>query len=54
MIQQVLSQRKWYDMMTTEDFRALTPLIYTHVNPYGNFDLDMTQRLPIDTHSISV
>lgn len=54
MIQQVLSQRKWYDMMTPEDFRALTPLIYTHVNPYGNFDLDMTQRLPIDTHSISV
>lgn len=52
MIQQVLSQKKWYDIMTTEDFRALTPLIYNHVNPYGNFDLDMEQRIPIDTYTI--
>lgn len=48
MIQKVLSQSKWYDIMTKEDFRALTPLIYTHVNPYGNFDLNMEERIPID------
>ncbi|MDF2885100.1 MAG: transposase [Clostridiaceae bacterium] len=48
MIQQVLSEKKWYDMMTSEDFRALTPLIYNHVNPYGKFDLDIQQRIPID------
>lgn len=53
MIQQVLSQKKWYDMMTNEDFRALTPLIYNHVNPYGNFDLNMNERLPIDIYNIS-
>lgn len=53
MIQQVLSQKKWYDMMTTEDFRALTPLIYNHVNPYGNFDLNMSERLPLDIYNIS-
>jgi TnpA family transposase len=53
MIQQVLSERKWYDMMTPEDFRALTPLIYNHVNPYGNFDLDMAQRIPIDSYNIA-
>ncbi|SHK42077.1 Tn3 family transposase [Tepidibacter formicigenes] len=51
MIQQILSQKKWYEMMTSEDFRALTPLIYTHVNPYGNFDLDMSQRIPIDAYT---
>lgn len=51
MIQQILSQNRWYDMMTPEDFRALTPLIYTHVNPYGNFDLDMAQRIPIDSYT---
>ncbi len=28
--------------------RALTPLIYTHINPYGNFDLNMEERIPID------
>ena len=48
MIQKVLSQSKWYNIMTEEDFRALTPLIYTHVNPYGNFDLNMDERIPID------
>jgi TnpA family transposase len=48
MIQQVLSQKKWYDLMTPEDFRALTPLIYTHVNPYGHFNLDMNERILIE------
>lgn len=47
MIQQVLSQDKWYDIMVPEDFRALTPLIYNHINPYGSFDLDMDSRIPI-------
>jgi hypothetical protein len=39
---------KWYDMMTPEDLRALTPLIYTHVNPYGTFRLNMSERLPLE------
>ena len=34
--------------MSVEDFRALTPLIYAHVNPYGSFELDMEKRLPIE------
>lgn len=49
MIQQVLSEKGWHNKMTKEDLRALTPLIYSHVNPYGNFDLDMQQRIPINT-----
>lgn len=40
-------------MMTIEDFRALTPLIYSHVNPYGNFDLNMNERIPISTYNIA-
>jgi hypothetical protein len=32
-----------------EDLRAVTPLIYGHVNPYGIFRLDMNARIPIDT-----
>ena len=47
MIQQILSQKKWLNVMTPEDFRALTPLIYTHINPYGHFNLDMKERIPI-------
>ncbi len=48
MIQNVLSNPTWMDRMTDEDFRALSPLIHSHVNPYGSFELDMEKRLPID------
>ena len=34
--------------MADEDFRAVTPLIHSHVNPYGSFELDMAKRLPLD------
>jgi TnpA family transposase len=49
MIQRVLSDPPWSERrLTTEDLRALTPLLYGHVNPYGIFRLDMGARLPID------
>ena len=48
MIQRVLSEATWMQRLTEEDFRALTPLIYAHVNPYGRFELDMAMRLPLD------
>ena len=31
--------------MKPDDLRALTPLIYAHINPYGTFELDMQKRL---------
>ena len=45
MIQQVLAKPQMMNKMREEDFRALTPLIYGHITPYGSFDLDMDQRL---------
>jgi len=30
------------------DLRALTPLIYAHITPYGRFKLDMNERLPLE------
>ncbi len=48
MLQQVLAQQQWSGKLTPRDLRALTPLIWEHVNPYGRFDLDMDARLPID------
>ena len=48
MIQNVLGEPSWMEKMSAEDFRALTPLIYAHVNPYGSFELDMEKRLLID------
>lgn len=47
MVQEVLSEPKWYDRMTQEDWRGLTPLFYLHINPYGRFDLDLNRRLPL-------
>ncbi len=49
MIQQVLSQPEWMKLMTKLDLRALSPLIWLHINPYGTFKLDMNERLPIET-----
>lgn len=48
MLQQVLAQSQWSGKLTPRDLRALTPLIWEHVNPYGRFELDMESRLPID------
>ena len=48
MLQKVLAQPHWRGKLTPRDLRALTPLIWEHVNPYGRFELDMMARLPID------
>jgi hypothetical protein len=48
MIQRVLSEATWEKRLTAEDLRALTPLIYGHVSPYGTFLLDMHTRLDIE------
>jgi len=33
--------------MTDEDRRALSPLFWAHLNPYGRFVLDMDTRLDL-------
>ena len=48
MLQNILSNSKWFNLMTPEDFRALTPLVYTHINPYGTFKLNMSERLSLE------
>jgi TnpA family transposase len=48
MIQQVLGEPGWLERMKPEDLRALTPLIYSHINPYGTFRLDMDERLSLE------
>jgi TnpA family transposase len=37
MIQQVLAEPSWTNRLEANDFRGITPLIYSHINPYGNF-----------------
>ena len=50
MIQNVLADKHWRHRMTAVDLRALCPLIYAHINPYGRFDLDMDERLLLDSN----
>ncbi|WP_417460783.1 Tn3 family transposase [Kordiimonas sp.] len=48
MMQRVLADPGWFRTLTAADRRAITPLIYGHINPYGIFDLDMSKRLDLD------
>ena len=48
MIQQVLAEPEWQDRLTAVDLRALAPLKWQHVNPYGTFTLNMQERLPLE------
>ena len=36
--------------LTPEDLRAITPLFWTHVRPYGRFDLHLDRHLDLDPH----
>ncbi len=47
MLQQVLKRPHWTKRLTAIDLRAITPLIWEHVNPYGRFELDMETRLAL-------
>ncbi len=35
------------------DVRALTPLVWGHVSPYGAFDLDLEQRLDLEEREVA-
>ena len=48
MLQRVMGWPSWRARMSAEDHRAITPLIYAHVNPYGRFELDMDERLDFE------
>ncbi|MGH8291710.1 MAG: Tn3 family transposase [Steroidobacteraceae bacterium] len=48
MMQQVLTRPHWNGRLTAEDRRAITPLIWENVNPYGRFELDMATRIALN------
>lgn len=51
MIQKILALPKWQNKLTTEDKRAITPLIHENVNPYGIFRLDMNKRINFEVRT---
>ncbi|WP_308433416.1 Tn3 family transposase [Streptomyces alanosinicus] len=52
LLQEILAEPKWADKLTDVDRRALSPLFWTHVNPYGRFELDMSNRLDISLPTV--
>jgi hypothetical protein len=43
-----LMLKKALARLGARDLRAMTPLIWEHVTPYGRIELDMNARLPLD------
>ena len=41
LIQRTIDRQGLWARLQPEDFRALTPLFYGHINPYGLFELDL-------------
>ena len=48
MIPRVLKEPAWEQRLTADDRRGLTPLMYSHISPYGTFLLDMRTRLDLE------
>jgi hypothetical protein len=49
MLQDLLAEPEWADVLTAEDQRGPTPLFWSHVLPYGEVKLNMTSRLSLGT-----
>jgi len=45
MVQSILNDPARAARLPSEDMRGLSPLFYTHINPYGRFELDLDERL---------
>ncbi len=48
LLQRVLAEPEWQERLSNIDRRALTPLFWSNVNPYGRFRLDMERHLDLE------
>ncbi|NED32239.1 transposase [Streptomyces sp. SID8499] len=53
LLQDILSREKWQKRLTDADRRALSPLFWTHMNPYGRFELDMNSHLELSAAAVA-
>lgn len=52
MLQDILGEPEWADLLTPADRRGLTPLFWSHVRPYGEVNLNMGARLDLAAASL--
>jgi TnpA family transposase len=43
LVEQVIKEENYLDKLSIEDLRALSPLFYEHINPYGVFEIDLNR-----------
>jgi TnpA family transposase len=43
LVERAIEQEGLWERLSAEDFRALTPLFHGHINPYGQFSLDLAR-----------
>lgn len=43
LVEQVIKEENFLEKLSVEDLRALSPLFYEHINPYGVFEIDVTR-----------
>lgn len=48
LLQTILEEKEFNELLGPEDRRGLTPLSWTHINPYGTFNLDMNTSLDLE------
>jgi hypothetical protein len=53
MLQDLLAEPDWDDVLTPEDQRGLTPLFWSHVLPYGEVKLNMTNQVELVVHGVT-
>ena len=46
--ERVLVDAVWAKKLASQDRRALSALFWTHANPYGRFEFDMSTRINLD------
>lgn len=54
LLQTVLEIPQFHDLVGEHEQRALTPLFWSNINPYGRFRLDMDRRLDLSAQPESV
>jgi len=43
LVERNVEQEDLWGRLSVEELRALTPLFHGHINPYGQFSLDLTR-----------
>lgn len=43
LVERTVEQKKLWRRFTRENFRGITPLFYSHIHPYGTFDINLSR-----------